>query len=84
MTHGFGSASCHWVTIFGELMKHFRIVLFDNLSFGSNPRTGVCNINRLDVEQVDAWLAEYWHQWMTECDELPPKFLLAGHSFGGY
>jgi len=50
MTHGYGSASCHLVLLLPELMKHFKIVMFDNLSFGSNSRDGVCNINRLDVE----------------------------------
>ena len=40
MTHGFGASSCHFVTILPELMKHFRIVMFDNLSFGMNPKDG--------------------------------------------
>lgn len=40
MTHGFGSASCHYVAVFRHLMEHFKIVFFDNLSFGMNPRNG--------------------------------------------
>jgi len=28
------------VTLLPELMKHYRIVMFDNLSFGSNPKDG--------------------------------------------
>lgn len=84
LTHGYGSASCHLVLLLPELMKHFRIVLFDNLSFGSNSKAGQCKINRLDGEQVDAWLSEYWSKWVDACDELPKKFMVAAHSFGGY
>jgi pimeloyl-ACP methyl ester carboxylesterase len=40
MTHGFGSATCHFVLLINSLIQHFRIVLFDNLSFGMNPRDG--------------------------------------------
>ena len=40
LVHGFASASCHFVTYLPELMKHYRIVMFDNLSFGCNPKDG--------------------------------------------
>lgn len=83
MTHGFGGATAHFVTTLPELMKHYRIVMFDNLSFGSNPRNGNCLVDRSSVLAVEAWLVEYWERWVDKVD-LPKRFLLAAHSFGGY
>lgn len=36
------------------------------------------------MNEVDAWLVEYWEKWVEQCKILPDKFLLSGHSFGGY
>lgn len=83
MTHGFGGATAHFVTVIPELMKHYRIVMFDNLSFGSNPRNGQCAVDKSSATKVDDWLVEYWEKWVSMVD-LPKKFLLAGHSWGGY
>jgi pimeloyl-ACP methyl ester carboxylesterase len=84
MTHGFGSASCHFAPIIPRLMKHYRIVLFDNLSFGMNPKNGQRLADITKPEMIDAWLVEFWEQWAKHCKLLPEKFFLAGHSFGGY
>ena len=40
LAHGFGSASCHLVLLTRELMKQYKVILFDNLSFGMNSRQG--------------------------------------------
>ena len=58
--------------------------MFDNLSFGMNPKDGACLVERTQVDQVDAWLVEYWEKWIDQCKFLPEKFLLSGHSFGAY
>jgi pimeloyl-ACP methyl ester carboxylesterase len=65
------------------LLKHYRIVLFDNLCFGGNSREGICSVSRYDTEKVELWLIEYWERIVAACN-LPPRFLLAAHSFGGY
>ena len=83
LTHGFSAASCYYVTILPELLKHYRIVMFDYLSFGNNPRTGVNRVDITNVDHVEEWLIEYWERWVAKVD-LPEKFYLAGHSFGGY
>ena len=36
MTHGYAMSSVFFNRIMPELAKHYRIVLFDNLSFGLN------------------------------------------------
>ena len=84
LAHGFGSASCHLVLLTRELMKHYKVILFDNLSFGMNSRQGQSSANRLNCDEIDAWLAEYWQRWVDACPGLPQKFYLAGHSFGAY
>ena len=84
MTHGFGTSSCHFAPMIPELMKHFRIVLFDNLSFGMNPKTGQRLTDITKVDLVDAWLVEYWEKFIEQLEFLPKKFFIAGHSFGGY
>ena len=60
MTHGFGSASCHFAPIIPRLMKHYRLVLFDNLSFGMNPKNELRLADITKPEVVDAWLVEFW------------------------
>ena len=44
LTHGYGGASCHFVLLVRELMRQYRVVMFDNLSFGGNPRDGECKV----------------------------------------
>jgi hypothetical protein len=57
--------------------------MFDNLSFGRNPRTGVCLVDRSKPENIDEWLIEYWERWVEQV-KLPEKFFLSAHSFGAY
>jgi pimeloyl-ACP methyl ester carboxylesterase len=38
MTHGYFLASVYYFPILAKLKEHFRLVLFDNLSFGANTR----------------------------------------------
>jgi pimeloyl-ACP methyl ester carboxylesterase len=64
-------------------MKNYRIVMFDYLSFGNNPRTGENRVDITKIDDVEEWLIEYWERWVEKVD-LPDKFYLAGHSFGGY
>lgn len=83
LTHGFGGATVFFVTMIPELIKHFRLVMFDWLSFGNNPRTGENRVDLTKVDDVEEWLIEYWEKWAQKV-ELPDKFYLSGHSFGGY
>jgi pimeloyl-ACP methyl ester carboxylesterase len=57
--------------------------MFDNLSFGRNPRDGECLVDRSKPENIDEWLIEYWERWVEQA-QLPEKFLISGHSFGAY
>jgi hypothetical protein len=38
--------------------------MFDNLSFGCNPKDGQMLVDVSNVKQCDAWLAEYWEKWV--------------------
>jgi pimeloyl-ACP methyl ester carboxylesterase len=66
------------------LRAKYRLVLFDNLSFGSNTKLDYCS-GLESCELAETWIQTFWEHWVEEMgDRLPPKFLLAAHSFGGY
>jgi len=70
-THGYGSASCHFALVFAKLMHYFKIVVFDNLSFGKNSRQGQSSASRQNCDQIEEWLVEYWERWVDACEDLP-------------
>ena len=57
--------------------------MLDNLSFGRNPRDGQFVVDRTNADHIEEWLIEYWERWVEKA-QLPAKFLLSAHSFGGY
>ena len=68
-------------------MEHFRIVAIDMLGFGNSSRVSLeeemlRNCEIADEYQV-GWL-DHWVNIMTLNRELPEKFFLIGHSYGGY
>lgn len=66
MTHGLGGASCHFALVLPELTKHYRVIFFDNMCFGNNPRDESFNIDRSKSENVDEWIIEYWEKWVEK------------------
>ena len=84
LTHGFAGASIHMVALLPILRAKYRLVLFDNLSFGSNTKLDYCS-GLESFEKAEAWILEFWESWVKAMGQrLPPKFYLAAHSFGGY
>eukprot|EP00354_Favella_ehrenbergii_P004130 CAMPEP_0170464868 /NCGR_PEP_ID=MMETSP0123-20130129/9419_1 /TAXON_ID=182087 /ORGANISM="Favella ehrenbergii, Strain Fehren 1" /LENGTH=139 /DNA_ID=CAMNT_0010730609 /DNA_START=186 /DNA_END=606 /DNA_ORIENTATION=+ len=61
MTHGYCMAAVFHARMLPALAQHYRIVLFDNLSWGLNSR--VDNIgDALDsAEKAEQWLVSWWH-----------------------
>ena len=64
------------------LAESYRLVLFDNCSWGLNTRLSVCEGLESPVK-AEAWLINWLVKVFAELD-LPEKYFLAGHSMGGY
>ena len=68
-------------------MHHYRIVGIDQLGFGASSRVTLNEQFTRDQERIDSyqvgWL-EKWVETMTNSGDLPNKFFLKGHSYGGY
>jgi abhydrolase domain-containing protein 4/abhydrolase domain-containing protein 5 len=85
LTHGYlGSTPTH-LRILKGLSELYHLVLFDNCTWGLNTRDGDDSSMCLGADESEKWMADFMHRTFEAMDEhLPPKFLLIGHSFGGY
>ena len=87
MTHGYAMASVFFAGMLPALAEHYRIVMFDNLSFGLNGREDNVGNALNSADTAENWIVEWWHRLieiMVMTGELPQKFYLSAHSAGGY
>jgi len=87
MVHGFSQSAVSMYTLYKPLMEHYRIVAIDMLGFGSSSRVSLSPEMYNSVEDIDEYQVGWFEKWvnkMTELGELPEKFFLHGHSYGGY
>lgn len=84
MTHGYATFALSHYTLFKRLAKHYRVVIFDNGSWGGNTRLE--QTSALDSpERADAVMLEWLKGFFDAIDHLlPPKFLVYAPSNGGY
>jgi len=82
LIHGFLSSAICFYPILKSLSEKYRIVMFDVMSWGLNTRLDECS-GMESVEAAEAWMLEWLEKVMAKLD-LPDKFLLSGHSFGGW
>ena len=88
MTHGYmlGGVMAYFKTL-KKLSEHYRLVVFDQGSFGLNTKRSKCPALEKSAEEMPAaceeWLLEWWIKYVDALD-LPETFLLAGHSMGGH
>ena len=61
------------------------MVLFDNCTWGLNTRDGEDSSMCSGEAGAEKWMSDFMHRTIEALDEhIPEKFLLVGHSFGGY
>jgi pimeloyl-ACP methyl ester carboxylesterase len=74
--------------IYRALMEHYRLVVIDMLGFGGSSRVQEMPIEAFaSVEAMDELTIDWFAKWVEQMDaddDLPPKFYLSGHSWGGY
>ena len=88
LLHGYMGAAVQFYPILKQLAEHFRIVMFDHGSWGYNTRipldVGLDQCWGMESdEKAELWLVEWLEKVFTTAD-LPEKFLLVGHSMGGF
>ena len=84
MTHGYASFAVSHFMIMKTLAENYRVIMFDNSSWGANTRLDHCS--GLDSSQAANRYLLTWMEAFFDAinDELPDKYFLYGHSNGGY
>jgi len=87
IVHGFAAAFVMFYPILKPLMEHYRIVGIDQLGHGASSRVTLTEEFTRDQEKIEEYQVGWLEKWvaeMTDAGDLPEKFLLKGHSYGGY
>lgn len=62
------------------LSKKYRLVCFDHSNFGLNTRS---TKHHTTAEEGEQWVSDFVTRLVEKLD-VPDKFYLAGHSYGGW
>ncbi|KAK9066638.1 hypothetical protein SSX86_013961 [Deinandra increscens subsp. villosa] len=79
MVHGYAAAQGFFFRNFDALTKHFRVIAIDQLGWGGSSRP---DFTCKSTEETEAWFIDSLEEW-RKAKKLE-KFVLLGHSFGGY
>ena len=82
-THGYIGPTVFYMHALARLSEKYRLVLFDNCCKGLNTKLEEWPPSVLDPETAEQWLLTFMVRTIDALD-LPSRFLLAGHSYGGY
>ena len=82
LTHGYTASALSYYTMMKTLSEKYRLVLFDNGSWGLNTRLKECD-GLKSPKVAEAWLIDWLLKVFDKLD-LPDKYYLAGMSMGGY
>ena len=82
LIHGYCGASVMWTPMLKHFADKYRLIFFDMGGFGLNARPQQCYGSE-SADEAERWIIE-WLGKVFEQLALPEKFLLAGHSCGGY
>ena len=80
LVHGFAAGVGIWSLNFDDLCRDRKIYAFDVLGFGRSSRP---NFDFSSPEEVECNLINSFERWRIAMN-LNTKFILLGHSFGGY
>jgi cardiolipin-specific phospholipase len=81
MTHGYGGSIIMFWPVLKELAQHYHLIMFDILGMGSSSRPEFVFENAIDAND---FFVEWMEKWRKNTGILNDKFILCGHSFGGY
>ena len=86
MMHGYLGSSVCWSWMIKPLSEKYRLVLFDHNSWGLNTRLEKCSgfESKEAAEEFEReWVSKVFDKF-TQQNIVPDKFLLSGHSMGGF
>ncbi|CAL9089762.1 probable 1-acylglycerol-3-phosphate O-acyltransferase [Musa acuminata AAA Group] len=79
MVHGYGASQGFFFRNFDALATHFRVIAIDQLGWGGSSRP---DFTCKSTEETETWFIDSFEEW-RKAKNLN-KFILLGHSFGGY
>ncbi|KAG6538226.1 hypothetical protein ZIOFF_003338 [Zingiber officinale] len=79
MVHGYAASQGFFLRNFDALATRFRVIAIDQLGWGASSRP---DFNCKSTEETEAWFIDSFEEW-RKAKNLD-KFILLGHSFGGY
>ena len=84
MTHGYAGYSLDHFMIFKRLAAEFRVIFFDNCSWGGNTRVQ-STAGMESPEKAEEVILSWLRAFIESINHLlPEKFYMYGHSNGGY
>ncbi|KAE9609428.1 hypothetical protein Lal_00020203 [Lupinus albus] len=79
MVHGYGASQGFFFRNFDALASRFRVIAVDQLGWGGSSRP---DFTCRSTEETEEWFIDSFEEW-RKAQNLS-KFILLGHSFGGY
>ncbi|XP_074577288.1 putative 1-acylglycerol-3-phosphate O-acyltransferase [Curcuma longa] len=79
MVHGYAASQGFFFRNFDALAAHFRVIAIDQLGWGASSRP---DFDCKSTEETEAWFIDSFEAWRIA--KNLDKFILLGHSFGGY
>ena len=83
LVHGFWSSALIFYRMFDALSEKYKVILIDSMSHGINSRPKSCS-GIASPEAAEAWQLEWIEKVIDAIPALGQKFLLSGHSHGGW
>ncbi|GAV72468.1 Abhydrolase_6 domain-containing protein [Cephalotus follicularis] len=79
MVHGYAASQGFFFRNFDALASRFKIIAIDQLGWGGSSRP---DFTCKSTEETEAWFIDSFEEWRKA--KNISKFILLGHSFGGY
>ena len=85
LMHGYGGSGIMFYKVLKEIRDQgkYHIYLVDILGMGGSSRPDFQKIVNNDIDLAENYLVDWLENWRIEIG-IKEKFILSGHSFGGY
>ena len=80
--HGYGGAGVLFFKMYRHLIEHFQVYFVDIIGMAGSSKAGDYSTSNLSHDQLLDYFSDYMERWRQQVGLT--KFILAGHSFGGF